>query len=71
MTSATISIASRSVSSADGDERAPGRMMTRGALRLGRWTEKREPPLSLSAWMRPPCHSTIDLQIASPSPVPP
>jgi hypothetical protein len=72
ITSATISTASRRTSSVAGCIRGAGRTTTRGAVRRGNTTVKHGPwPGWLAAKMRPPCQSTIDLQIASPNPVPP
>ena len=72
MTSLTISTASRSTSRVVGESVEPDRITTRAAVRRGRVTVKQEPrPSALSARMSPPCHSTIDLQMASPRPLPP
>ena len=72
MTSATISIESLRTSSAAACGLGPDRTITRGVKRRGMVTVKHEPRSGvLSAWIRPPCHSTIDLQIANPIPVPP
>ena len=72
MTSATISIASLSTSSLADCGRRLLRTSTRGAGLRGSTTVKQDPwPSTLVAAICPPCQSTIDLQIARPSPVPP